>query len=188
MLIRLFAIPTAFLAVVLVVSTATAEHQTYPIHHRHHHQPNVIRLDQWADKLAESAKHLHEDAHQLGQDYEHSQSIEVTIDRLDRLNKHMHDLLHHAAERHYLASSEIQHVVKDLRDVRQLAVQLDRDLRHQRYDGARPHDYHALNHMRQILSREVFPLVRRMQYELGDRNRLHHLHDRGHGHSPVSHH
>lgn len=194
MLIRLFAIPSAFLAIALIAATATAQHQTYPTaqysvdsYHRYtSHPPNVVHLDQWADQLAKAAKHLHEDAHELGQDYEHSQGIEASVDRLDHLNEHMHNILHVAADRHYLTQSEIQHIAKDLRDVRKLAIDLDRDLEHQRHDGARTHDFHSLNHMRQILSHEVFPLVRKMEYELGYRSTSHHRLHHGHTTYPVS--
>ncbi|MCA9137652.1 MAG: hypothetical protein KDB00_12865 [Planctomycetales bacterium] len=155
------------------------------LHHGHSvsHHADVIKLDDWADKLAESAKHLHEDAHQLGQDYEHSEGIEASVAKLDRLNEHMHEILHHAADRQYLSASEIRHVSNDVAQVRRLAVVLDRELEHQRFDGARTQDFHALDHMRQILAGEVFPLVRNMEFELDFRSTPHHdSMDYHHGH------
>ena len=195
MLIRLFAIPAAFLAVVLIATTCSAQFQVYPItggygpgsscpslpgpdqrygsyrpdiHPQRFvsYRPDVVQLDQWADGLAQAARHLHEDAHQLGQDYEHSRSIEAYVSRLDRLNEHMHGILHRAAGRRHLSTSEIRHVAGDVLDVRRLAIRLDRELAHQRIDGARTQDFHALDHMRQI--------IRNMEYELDYRSIAHH--------------
>ncbi len=196
MLIRLFALPAALLAFALFAATSKAQYPGYPIsdcpsarrgldryqtyrpdwHDDHYisHRPDVNKLDRWADQLAEAAKHLHEDAHELGQDYEHSRGIEAYVARLDRLNEHMHEILHRAADRHHLSSSELRHVAKDVQEVRRLAIRLDGELEHQRYDGARTHDFHALDHMRQIIAREIFPLVRSMEYEMDYRSTADH--------------
>lgn len=216
MLIRLFAIPAALLAFALFAATSSAQYQVYPatggygsnstcpsaqryatpyqsyrpdLHQRQFvsHRADVVKLDQWADKLAEAAKHLHEDAHELGQDYEHSQGIEAYVTKLDHLNEHMHEILHRAVDRRHLSMSEIRHVSGDVSQVRRLAILLDRELEHQRYDGARTQDFQALDHMRQILAAEVFPLVRNMEFELDFRSTSHHgpmdLHGAYYGHS-----
>ena len=200
---RVFTTSAAVLAIVLIAATSNAQYPTYPVsdgqgfispcpsqralvdHHGSYrpdlhsdhfvaHRPDVDKLDQYADQLAAAAKHLHEDAHQLGQDYEHSQSIEAYVQRLDRLNEHMHEILHRAAERRHLSNYEIRHVAMDVLNVRGLATRLDAELEHQRIDGARTQDFVSLDHMRQILAGEVFQLVRRMEYELDYRSTAHH--------------
>lgn len=203
MFVRLFAIPATFFAIAVFAAVSSAQYPVYPIgggfdrisdcpsarrtsdrygsyrpdlydDHYVAHRPDVYKLDRWADKLAEAAKHLHEDAHELGQDYEHSAGIEAYVARLDRLNEHMHEILHYAAERHYLSNSSLRHVANDVQQVRQLAIRLDGELQHQRYDGARTRDFHALDHMRQIIAREIIPLVRSMEYEMDYRSLSHH--------------
>lgn len=150
-------------------------------------QTDVRKLDRLADQLAEAAKHLHEDAHQLRQDYEHSVAIEAYVDRLDRLNEHMHRILHVAARRGYLTGGEMRHISGDVQQVRSLAIRLDKELEHQRFDGARPCDFRALDHMRQVIAVEVFPRVRAMEYELNFRNTSHHdVHHDSHGPLPYT--
>ena len=153
-----------------------------------HQTTDVRKLDRLADQLIEAAKHLHEDAHQLGQDYEHSATIEATVDRLDRLNKHMHNILHLATRRGYLTSGEMRHISGDVQQIRSLAIRLDKELEHQRFDGARPHDYQSLDHMRQVIASEVFTRVRSMEYELNFRSTPHHdvHHDDVHHASPYT--
>ena len=72
---------------------AIDSHGRYPDHDYWHHEPHVpdiIRLDADSDRLAAIARHLHEDAHGLSQDYEHSESIEDYVDQIDRLQQHLH--------------------------------------------------------------------------------------------------
>ncbi|KAA5542283.1 hypothetical protein FYK55_15910 [Roseiconus nitratireducens] len=150
--------------------------------HQHRgHGIDLRQLDRYSDQLAEVARHLHEDAHRLSPDYEHSQGIEAYVDRLDRLNAHMHDILHHAAGVGHLSSGEIRHLREDVNEVRRLAIRLDGELEHQRYDGARTQDFHALQHMRVIIAQEMFPLIRRMEYALDVHARPLHGHHDPHG-------
>lgn len=129
---------------------------------------DLNRLDRYADGLAQAARHLHEDAHRLRQDYIHSRSIEAYVDRLDRLNEHLHELLHDARGRGHISDSQLRHVAGDVQDIGRLANRLDAELEHQRHDGARPCDYHALDHMRRVIATEIYPLLGRMEHELRD--------------------
>tara|TARA_R110002049_G_scaffold2750_10_gene22478 strand:+ start:149266 stop:149991 length:726 start_codon:yes stop_codon:yes gene_type:complete len=155
--------------------------------HQDVHVPDVVNLDHYSDQLASIARHLHEDAHKLSQDYEHSESIERHVDNVDRLQSHMHQILHHAVESGRQSMSLTAHVSEDLRQVKQLLTSLYGELQHQGFDGARTQDYYAMNHMRQILAQHAFPLVRQMEIELFgyalDGRGQHHFAGNGHGHA-----
>ncbi len=145
------------------------DHWDHPIH-----TPNLIRLDQLSDRLEKIAEHLHEDAHQLSQDYEHSVSIEGYVDRLDRLQKHMHEILHYQAESGFSSYNAIRHIKSDVAESKALMSRLYGELQHQGYDGARPSDFRAMAHMRQIIAHEAFPLLRSMESELYGFNQVIH--------------
>ncbi|TWU14992.1 hypothetical protein Pla52o_55290 [Novipirellula galeiformis] len=134
----------------------------------HHppHTPSVTQLDTYADQLAKVARHLHEDAHRLSQDYEHSESIERYVDQIDRLQQHMHQILHEAAEANRTSTGLIQHIKSDVRQVKSLLNQLYRELQHQGFDGARTNDFHAMAHMRQVVVSEANPLIRQLEVAL----------------------
>lgn len=163
---------------------------------RHHdsqvHHASVAELDRYADQLAEVARHLHDDAHQLSQDYEHSYSIERTVVKLERLQEHMHQILHNAANSRYASSSLIAHVASDMNSVRSLLLTLYRELQHQGYDGARQCDYVAINHMRQVITDEALPLLQRMEltlYGSTHHRDVHDIHDVHSSHRyPVNNH
>ncbi|WP_143543925.1 hypothetical protein [Rhodopirellula sp. MGV] len=134
------------------------------------HRPNVVKLDEYADRLAKIAEHLHDDAHDLSQDYHHSDSIERYVDQLEQLQKHMHSILHHAAGDHHVDSGMLRHIQTDVTSAKSLLGRLDRELRHQSHDGTRRHDSQLILHMRRIIVREAYPLLGLMQNELtGDR-------------------
>lgn len=134
--------------------------------HHQTHSPDVVQLDTYADQLAKVVRHLHEDAHKLSQDYEHSESIEYYVDQVDRLQQHMHEILHQAAQSGQQSWSLVDHVKSDIRQVSRLLSRLYGELQHQGYDGARTEDFYAMNHMRQVLVSEAFPLVRQTEIEL----------------------
>ena len=134
--------------------------------HHEVHVPDIAQLDTYSDQLAKVARHLHEDAHQLSQDYEHSEAIEHYVDRVDRLQKHMHEILHEAAEQGVVSTVLISHVKSDVRSVASLVSQLDGQLSHQAKDGARTADFHAISHMRQIIASEMRPLLQQINVEL----------------------
>jgi hypothetical protein len=130
------------------------------------HVPNVAQLDAYSDQLAKVARHLHEDAHKLSQDYEHSVAIEQYVDSVDRLQQHMHEILHEAAETGTQSWALTAHVKSDVRQVKHLIYRLTGELSHQGLDGARTEDFHAMVHMRQIISQEALPLIRQLEVEL----------------------
>jgi hypothetical protein len=128
--------------------------------------PDLVKLDECADQLAQVARHLHEDVHQLSQDYIHSAAIEGYVDNLDRLQKHMHEILHEAVESGAESTDLIQHVKSDVRQVKTLLNRLYHELRHQGSDGVRSQDYRAMAHMRRVIVQEATPLVRKTELEL----------------------
>ena len=144
-------------------------HGRYPDHdywHHDSHVPDVVRLDSDSDRLAAIARHLHEDAHDLSQDYHHSEAIEGYVDQIDRLQQHLHHILHEAAESNTQSTELIEHVRSDVRQVKSWLNRLYMELQHQGFDGARTADYHAMLHMRRIIVNDAFPLVRQMESEL----------------------
>lgn len=144
-------------------------HDDYDWHHdweRPVHTPNLQRLDQYSDRLAKIAEHLHEDAHQLSQDYEHSASIEGYVDQLEHLQEHMHEILHQTAQTGNRAGSTVEHIKGDVIQSKTLMNRLYGELQHQGFDGARTNDFRAMAHMREIIVRDAFPLVRAMEREL----------------------
>lgn len=134
--------------------------------HDDYHAPDLVILDSQADQLAKIARHLHEDAHELSQDYEHSESIEAYVDSLDRLHDHMHEILHEAVEAGVQSTSLTTHIKSDVRQVKSLLSRLYRELQHQGFDGARTNDFRAMVHMRKIIVQDAFPLVRKMEAAL----------------------
>lgn len=156
-------------------SVPTADHHHNDFHSSHHsgshavtpvHHASVAELDRLADQLAEVIRHLHDDAHQLSQNYEHSRSIELTVTELEKLQEHMHRILHAASNSRYASSELIHHVVEDMNSVRSLLVTLHRELQHQGLDGVHRHDYVAISHMRQVITTEALPLLQRMELTL----------------------
>jgi hypothetical protein len=144
-------------------------HGRYPDHdywQHDSHPPDVVRLDSDSDRLAAIARHLHEDAHDLSQDYEHSEGIEGYVDQIDRLQQHLHHILHEAAESKTQSTELFEHVKSDVRQVKSWLNRLYMELQHQGFDGARTADYHAMLHMRRIIVNDAFPLVRQMESEL----------------------
>lgn len=149
----------------------SGSHQVSPVH-----QVSIAELDRHADQLAEVARHLHDDAHQLSQDYEHSHSIALTVTKLEQLQEHMHQILHGAANSRYASSGLIGHVAEDMNGVRSLLLTLQRELQHQGADGARQRDYVAIHHMRQVITGEALPLLQRMELSLYGASQHHDLH------------
>jgi hypothetical protein len=109
---------------------------------------------------------LHEDAHRLSQDYEHSKAIEHYVDSIDRLQQHMHKILHEAAETGMQSTALVTHVKSDVRQVKNLFYRLTGELSHQSYDGARTQDFHAMAHMREIINHQATVLLRQLEVEL----------------------
>jgi hypothetical protein len=160
------------------------DRQTHPVDHHdddhgHHddydwdhdwerpvHTPNLSRLDQYSDRLEKIAEHLHEDAHKLSQDYQHSASIENYVEQLEHLQKHMHGILHQVSKSGQRAASAVQHIKGDVNKSKNLMNRLYGELKHQGFDGARTNDFRAMAHMREIIVRDAFPLVRAMESEL----------------------
>lgn len=130
------------------------------------HVPSVAQLDEYADQLAKVARHLHEDAHKLSQDYEHSHSIEGYVDQVDRLQQHMHTILHEAAEQNRLSTGLLTHIKSDVRQAKLLFSRLYGELQHQGYDGARTTDFYAMAHMREVIVTEANPLIRQLEIAL----------------------
>ncbi|EMI16812.1 secreted protein [Rhodopirellula maiorica SM1] len=154
------------------------------------HVPNIAQLDEYADQLAKVARHLHEDAHKLSQDYEHSHSIEGYVDQVDRLQHHMHTILHEAAEQNRLSTGLLEHIKSDVRQAKSLFSRLYGELHHQGYDGARTNDFYAMAHMREVIVSEANPLIRQLEtalYGFSHSSDIHHtyrrpLHSRWYGH------
>jgi len=163
------------------------EQRTYPAQGRHHddhhdshhddyhfdhdwerpvHTPDLQKLDQFSDRLAKIAEHLHEDAHKLSQDYEHSASIGSYVEQLEHLQEHMHKILHQTAHTGNRARSAVEHIKGDVTKSKTLMNRLYGELQHQGFDGARTNDFRAMAHMREIIVRDAFPLVRAMESEL----------------------
>ena len=141
-------------------------HHSSSYHSGSHHTPNVHLLDQQADQLAEVVKHLHDDAHQLMQNYEHSREIESFVSQLEDLTEHIHELLHGASNRGYLSASLEHHLGDDVRKARSLIRALDSNLHHQGFDGALTRDYHHMTHMRTVIASEATPLLRSLDMNL----------------------
>ncbi len=129
---------------------------------------DVVKLDAYADQLAQVARHLHEDAHSLSPNCVHSRSIELYVDRIDRLQHHMHDLLHDAAASGRYSSSLNRHIQTDVQQVRALFTHLYGELQHLEIDGVRSRDNYTIGHMLRIMTTEAFPLLRRMETLLDD--------------------
>ncbi len=149
----------------------SGSHGESPVHH-----VRVAELDRHADQLAEVARHLHDDVHQLSQGYEHSHSIESTVTNLEKLQEHMHQILHAASNSRYASSGLIDHVAEDMNSVRSLLLTLHRELQHQGYDGARHHDYATINHMRHVITGEALPLLQRMEFAMYGTTQHHDVH------------
>ncbi len=152
-----------------------SHHDDYRFDHdweRPVHTPDLHKLDEYSDRLAKIAEHLHEDAHKLSQDYEHSASIEGYVEQLEHLQEHMHKILHQTAQTGQRARSAVEHVKGDVTKSKTLMNRLYGELQHQGFDGARTNDFRAMAHMREIIVRDAFPLVRAMESEL-------------HGYQPV---
>jgi len=174
---RLF-LTLAVLSVALVATNAHAQsrHSSHGSHwghlpahdywHHNVHVPDVAQLDRDANTLASIARHLHEDAHELSQDYHHSEAIEHYVDKIDRLQHHMHELLHDAVVSGRQSSGLISHIKSDVRQVKSLLSQLYGELSHQGFDGARPNDFQLMAHMRQIIVQQAYPLAKKMEAEL----------------------
>lgn len=160
------------------------DRHTYPVDHHdddhgHHddyewdhdwerpvHTPNLSRLDQYSDRLEKIAEHLHDDAHKLSQDYQHSASIENYVEQLENLQRHMHGILHQVSKTGHRAASAVEHIKGDVNKSKTLMNRLYGELKHQGFDGARTNDFRAMAHMREIIVRDAFPLVRAMESEL----------------------
>lgn len=143
-------------------------------HHIEHFRPlDVRQLDEDADLLAQIASHLHEDAHELSQDYHHSGTIEAYVDQLDQLQQHMHEVLHEAAESGHQSTALAIHMRRDVARAKQLMRDLYGELQHQRFDGARPDDFRYMAHMQEILEQQAYPLATRMERALRGSYRHH---------------
>ena len=123
--------------------------------HRPVHPPNLTQLDALSDRLAMIAQHLHQDAHQLSQDHQHSASIEAFVDRLDRLQTHMHELLHNAPAWGPQSMGVVHHAKGDVSQAKDLMRRLYGELQHQGNDGARESDFQAMAHMPNLGQRSV---------------------------------
>lgn len=174
----------------------TVDRHRHDTHRSHHsggrtvfptHHASIAELDRQADQLAEVARHLHDDAHQLSQDYAHSHSIESTVMKLERLQEHMHQMLHAASNSRYASSDLIDHVAEDMNSVRSLLLTLHRELQHQGMDGARRQDYVTIRHMRQVITGEALPLLQRMELTLYGSPQRHDVHT-SHRHAIDTHH
>ncbi|MEM6469180.1 MAG: hypothetical protein AAF802_06390 [Planctomycetota bacterium] len=132
-------------------------------------RPDLLLLDRLADQLELAARHLHEDAIRLGQDYVHSPRLSFYVSRLDRLNGHLHDMIHRATDRGFLSEYEARYVSRDVQEIRLLATRLDAELLRQRRNGAQPCHFAAIDHMRDVLSLEIFAAIREMEHQLSPR-------------------
>ena len=84
------------------------------------HQCDVARLTNMVGELGVVCSHLHEDAHQLSQDYANSAALEAYISRLDRLKQHTHEMLIQAASTGTYSSHTERFLQRDMSDVRSL--------------------------------------------------------------------
>lgn len=132
----------------------------------HSYTIDTRQLDRYADQLADIGKHLHEDAHLLSQDYEHSAAIERYVEEMERLQHHMHEILHNAVQSGRQSTSLTRHLKEDVRQVNSYLNRLYGELNHQSQDGARSSDFRAMAHMRNIIVGQAMPLVRRMEVSL----------------------
>lgn len=160
----------AIIALALTTSSVKAN-DLYRIRHHDYwnhdlHRPNVAVLDQLTDRLAIVARHLDEDACKLSQDYRNSHRVKHYVTRLARLQHHMHDLLHDASRRCHQSQALVNHLKGDVRESKVLLERLDRELEYQGFDGVRPCDARLLVHMREVILREAFPLITRLENEL----------------------
>lgn len=144
-------------------SSHRASHD-YGQHHRH--SPDMVCLTNLVGEMGEVCRHLHEDAHNLSQDYRNSEAIEVFIHRLDRLKIHMHELLTDAARRGLYSSSLDRHIKQDVAEVQQLLSEFYRHIQDQAFEGVRPCDHKLLVHMEEIVVHEAFPLLCRIETQL----------------------
>ncbi|WP_157594011.1 hypothetical protein [Rubripirellula obstinata] len=130
------------------------------------HVPDLLLLDSYADRLVTVAVHLHDDAYALSPGYFHSAAIERYVFQIERLQVHMHDVLHQAASNRITSAVCLNHIRSDVRQVASLARRLDAELSHQKRDGVCPADYRLILHMRQVLASELNPLLGLMNAEL----------------------
>ncbi len=150
--------------------TPTSVHQA-PDHHapsfgHGHHTPDVHRLIALSDALVKIGRHLHDDAHNLSQDYAHSREIESYVDQVVRLQRHMHQVLHDAERHGYQPFQYVGDIKLDVRKTKLLLSRLDNELSHQNATGVRTSDYYTITHMRHVISHEAFPWVRKMEVAL----------------------
>tara|TARA_R110002049_G_scaffold50370_1_gene142935 strand:+ start:24081 stop:24419 length:339 start_codon:yes stop_codon:yes gene_type:complete len=82
------------------------------------------------------------------------------------LPQHLHEILHEAAETGRQSTRLIYHVKNDIRQVKALFVRLYGELEHQGIDGVGTPDYRTIEHMREIMRQEAFPLIGQMEIEL----------------------
>ncbi|QDV21890.1 hypothetical protein [Aureliella helgolandensis] len=164
---RLIAVIATLAGSVLTVGTLSAQIHDHRGYHSYHHQTaNAARLAAYVGQLEEVCKHLHDDTHDLSQDYRHSQAIESHIDQLESLKVHMHEILTQAVERGHYSSQVDRHIKEDLLEAKSLFSAYHRLLQGQLRSGARSVDYHTLKHMQEVLLHEAFPLVSQIESEL----------------------
>lgn len=130
------------------------------------HQCDVARLSNMIGELEEVCTHLHEDTHQLSQDYANSAALEAYVSRLERLKQHTHQMVLEAASSGAYSSHTEQFVKRDMADVRSLLEQFYGLVSGQACIGARDHDLHLLEHMQEVIVHEAFPLLVRIEVEL----------------------
>lgn len=139
--------------------------------------PDLGLLDSCADQLQLVAVHLHDDAHALSRGYRHWAAIKHYVSNIERLQTHMHDVLHQAASNQLSHGVCLARVRSDVRLVSIWAKRLDRKLSHQGLDGACPADLQLIQHMRFVIATEMNPLLALLDQELSRRP-----------HQPRSHH
>ncbi len=130
------------------------------------HQCDVARLTNMVGELEAVCTHLHEDVHQLSQDYGNSAALEAYISRLDRLKEHTHEMLIQAASTGTYSSHTERFLKRDISDVRSLLEKFYSLVTGQACVGARDHDLHLLDHMEQVILHEAYPLLVRIEVEL----------------------
>ena len=169
---------SATIATLAIPALAQSPH--YHHHHGHDrwrhdvHRPDVALLDRQADQLARVTRRLRQEACRLSQDYHHSAAIAASVDNIDRLQQHLHDLLHGAARSGACHPGLFDHVRSDVRQVKSWLHRLYMELSHQQLAGVRDCDRHRLAHMQRIIVHEAFPPIRRMETELDGHRRSGH--------------
>lgn len=105
-------------------------------------------MDDQAHILEGAVKELHDEFHEHLEGYEYSRHTDEDLEELEALVEHMHDLAHGRT----FSQMELDHLLADVREVRQSSLHIDGLLVQQSQAGVRTHDWIGIQHSRDAVS------------------------------------